>query len=1217
VLIRGLHGQGLLAWAAPQAEKMSSDPPPPGPPPGSFGASPAPPRPGSGSGSARSRNGASYPAGSSSATDLAAAPQAGALPRSSSQGSIRPPSGGSLGPRNPSREALAPLPPGSPVLPAGAGAIDTTPRSAGNAAGRARLEPLSRPGSGQGSRPGSGGGSRQAGGAIPPLDLGTGGATPSRVPPVPAPHPGADARKASDAIADKLSDAPTQRGPVKWVPHTHSNPKHAKFCFICLHGKLEGDKDGDGEEKMKAKMDEDELPSSVDMKELSYLLPAGSERFARTNADYEQDNLSALWFRDVSDSIYEESIRGMLAQQNAVIAQGGDIGIIDDKEDDADRALLQKIFTLSDEEQDGVNKKMTSLGLWCQAQEVRLQDVMPPPRERIEMPECDPPTEVQKVLLEYQPLIDLTQLKGETASAVRETIRQADAVIGDEKAAEKGETFKASSLPKPRTHPDMPDFKILPYPLSVNDIPPYEFTNPDDLQRQPVEYPLDPFPRAFLHLVNFDENIMPQFDNNVSFGETVTIAPGPARDHLWLSKTRSIFADNNEDLDEQSVVFGNVPSRPRIRQSMIDEPYQPPFDLVRGPTGHRELKIRGIWDPELLSPSGDMVPPIRDRGTDLYREPEFEHPTLPIWSRDLAPMKDRKDKVKDMCNVVPVRSFARFKPKKVSVAIPDFLWSLAREDASGQSLWTVVEQRHNIPIHLREEEERYAEEQRQIAEQEADAIRKTMDAEAEAFRRMESEGSDYDPDKPADPDKEFVGGLGGTQLPIDGKQGSAGATQMPAGGLGGEPPDRNVEDHTDGMPSMDVEAPEPPSLAPFSEPLMPVSSSAGARYDAAAESSSAAATGTSAQRPITPFNDAATRQPPPTSTGEIVQSSTRGPNGTEQITELKIHEGRIREMLDPEKGRSIESLLTDEKFVDTIAEKIAARMGGGGSTFNPGPPGMGSPSGGVLGGRSTAPNVGRGAHKIRPDPPSFAEPSDQASRAELPRALQGGGPAKSGGVHGTQKATTVNDVNSFTMEKMRGECYVRLLVKPESNAARKDPIPYKGDTMPPDTTLVMGGGRPNLRMPPKPPQMNDDGDLVQDDEFAEFEKDDSIVFSFVRHNRYESLEALIASDTAVLLSKDESGNNLLHVACQNNSRRIAKLLLKAGINVNEQNKSGNTPLHYCYQYGFEPMCEYLVAHNADDSIANHANFLPAQGLGRDDNVGDSQQQMNSAAGQGM
>jgi len=47
----------------------------------------------------------------------------------------------------------------------------------------------------------------------------------------------------------------------------------------------------------------------------------------------------------------------MLAQQNAVIAQGGDIGIIDDKEDDADRALLQKIFTLSDEEQDGVTKR--------------------------------------------------------------------------------------------------------------------------------------------------------------------------------------------------------------------------------------------------------------------------------------------------------------------------------------------------------------------------------------------------------------------------------------------------------------------------------------------------------------------------------------------------------------------------------------------------------------------------------------------------------------------------------------------------------------------------------------------------------------------------------------------------------------------------------------------------------------------------------------------
>ncbi len=42
----------------------------------------------------------------------------------------------------------------------------------------------------------------------------------------------------------------------------------------------------------------------------------------------------------------------------------------------------------------------------------------------------------------------------------------------------------------------------------------------------------------------------------------------------------------------------------------------------------------------------------------------------------------------------------------------------------------------------------------------------------------------------------------------------------------------------------------------------------------------------------------------------------------------------------------------------------------------------------------------------------------------------------------------------------------------------------------------------------------------------------------------------IASPSAAV---DEFGNSLLHVACQNNNRRIAKLLLKCGANVDCQN----------------------------------------------------------------
>ena len=45
-------------------------------------------------------------------------------------------------------------------------------------------------------------------------------------------------------------------------------------------------------------------------------------------------------------------------------------------------------------------------------------------------------------------------------------------------------------------------------------------------------------------------------------------------------------------------------------------------------------------------------------------------------------------------------------------------------------------------------------------------------------------------------------------------------------------------------------------------------------------------------------------------------------------------------------------------------------------------------------------------------------------------------------------------------EKMRGECYVRLLVHPDAASAKKAIVPYIGDMMNPDISLVMGANRP-------------------------------------------------------------------------------------------------------------------------------------------------------------
>merc|ERR1719229_842797 len=149
-------------------------------------------------------------------------------------------------------------------------------------------------------------------------------------------------------------------------------------------------------------------------------------------------------------------------------------------------------------------------------------------------------------------------------------------------------------------------------------------------------------------------------------------------------------------------------------------------------------------------------------------------------------------------------------------------------------------------------------------------------------------------------------------------------------------------------------------------------------------------------------------------------------------------------------------------------------------------------------------------------------------------------------------------------------------------------------------------------VPQRAPEINAQGELEEDDEFVDFERNDTVVFSFVRHNRYEAVEALIQQEIEVLQARDENGNTLLHTACQNNNKRIAKLLLKNGISVNEQNTRGNTPLHYCSQYGFMQLADYLIAHGADDGIPNHLGRMPLQGIGRtEDQVDQAQRQVQA------
>ena len=98
------------------------------------------------------------------------------------------------------------------------------------------------------------------------------------------------------------------------------------------------------------------------------------------------------------------------------------------------------------------------------------------------------------------------------------------------------------------------------------------------------------------------------------------------------------------------------------------------------------------------------------------------------------------------------------------------------------------------------------------------------------------------------------------------------------------------------------------------------------------------------------------------------------------------------------------------------------------------------------------------------------------------------------------------------------------------------------------------------------------------------------IFSLARHARVSEVEDLLLRGIPIT-SRDENGNSILSIGCQNGSKRIAKLALRFGADINERNDAGNTPLHYCSLYQKTSLLQYLISKGADTSIRNNEGQL--------------------------
>jgi len=103
------------------------------------------------------------------------------------------------------------------------------------------------------------------------------------------------------------------------------------------------------------------------------------------------------------------------------------------------------------------------------------------------------------------------------------------------------------------------------------------------------------------------------------------------------------------------------------------------------------------------------------------------------------------------------------------------------------------------------------------------------------------------------------------------------------------------------------------------------------------------------------------------------------------------------------------------------------------------------------------------------------------------------------------------------------------------------------------------------------------------------------VFSSARHGRHKEVEAALIEGFDPY-SGDQFGNTLFHVACQNGNKRIAKMAIKYGGDMDCQNIKGHTGLHFLFAYGYPDIAEYFMEKGANDQILNEVGKTAREGI---------------------
>mgnify|MGYP001452679919 CR=1 FL=1 len=95
-------------------------------------------------------------------------------------------------------------------------------------------------------------------------------------------------------------------------------------------------------------------------------------------------------------------------------------------------------------------------------------------------------------------------------------------------------------------------------------------------------------------------------------------------------------------------------------------------------------------------------------------------------------------------------------------------------------------------------------------------------------------------------------------------------------------------------------------------------------------------------------------------------------------------------------------------------------------------------------------------------------------------------------------------------------------------------------------------------------------------------------FLSIQSGNVESLENELDNNNLTINEyiDNDNGNTLLHAASIAGSKRMIKLLLRRGININSINRNLNTAAHLAFQFSYNEIGRYLISKGCDDSLLN-------------------------------